>query len=84
MLLHMAGPETQEVVDALTPENDTYDKSLEALTSYFSVRKTVLFERNVFHQTKKKAGESVEQFFTRLRKLTTSCEYGDQTEGQNS
>ena len=26
MLLHMAGPETQEAFDALTPENDTYDR----------------------------------------------------------
>ena len=80
MLLHMAGPETQEVFDTLTPANDTYDKALEALTSHFSVKKNVPFERNVFHDTKQKAGESVEQFVTRLRKLTASCEYGDQTE----
>ena len=82
MLLHMAGPETQEVFDTLTPANDTYDKALEALTSHFSVKKNVPFERNVFHQTKQKAGESVKQFVTRLRKLTASCEYGDQTEDQ--
>jgi len=82
MLLHMAGPETQEVFDILTPENDTYDKALEAPTSHFSVKKNVPFEGNVFHQTKQKAGESVEQFFTRLRKLTASCDYGDQTEDQ--
>ena len=60
MLLHMAGPETQEVFDTLIPANDTYDKALEALTSHFSVKKNVPFERNVFHQTKQKAGESVE------------------------
>ena len=82
MLLHMAGPETQEVFDTLTPANDTYDKALEALTSHFSVKKNVPFERNVFHQTKQKAGESIEQFVTRVRKLTASCEYGDQTEDQ--
>ena len=82
MLLHMAGPETQEVLDTLAPENNTYDKTLEALTSHVSVKRNVPFERNVFHHTKQKAGESVEKFVTRLRKLTASCEYGDQTEDQ--
>ena len=60
MLLHMAGHQTQEVFDTLDPENDTYDKALEGLTLYFSVKKNVPFERNVFHQTKQQAGASVE------------------------
>ena len=82
MLLQMAGPETQEVFDTVTPENDTYDKALEALISHFLVKTSVPFERHVFHQTKQNAGQSVEHFVTRLRKLTASCEYGNQTEEQ--
>ena len=82
MLLHMTGPETREVFGTLIPENNTYDKALDAVTSHLSVKKNVRLERNVVHQTIQKEGESVEQFATRLRKITASCEYGEQTEDQ--
>ena len=83
MLLHMAGPETQEVFETHTPVDDTYDKALEVLNTHFAVKKNILFERNVFHQARQKQGESTEQFVTRLRKLASTCEYGDQTNDQS-
>ena len=82
MLLHMVGPETQEVFETLVPEDDTYEKALKALDEHFSVKKNVPFERSVFHQARQKSGESIEQFVTRLRKLAATCEYGDTTNEQ--
>ena len=82
MLLHMAGPETQEVFETLTQVDDTYDKALEVLNTHFAVKKNIAFERNVFHQARQKQGESTEQFVIRLRKLASTCEYGDQKNDQ--
>ena len=42
------------------------------------------FERSVFHSTMQHKGESIEQFVTRLIKLTLYCEYRDSTEKQIS
>ena len=42
MLLHMAGPETQEVFETLTPVDNTYDKALEVLNTHFAVKKKAL------------------------------------------
>ena len=76
MLLHMAGLETPEFFETLTPVDDTYDKALEVLNTHFAVKKNIPFERNVFHQARQKQGESTEQFVTSLRKLASTCEYG--------
>ena len=60
MLLHMVGPETREVFETLVPEDETYEKALEALDEHFSVKKNVPFERSVFHQARQKSSESIE------------------------
>ena len=82
MLLHMTGNETQEVFDTITPAGNTYDKTLEVLNTHFSVKKNIPVERSVFHQARQKQGESTEQFVTRLRKLASTCECGNQTNDQ--
>ena len=82
MLLHMVGPETQEVFETLVPEDNTYEKALKALDEHFSVKKNVPFERSVLQQARQKSGESIEQFVTTLRKLAATCEYGDTTNEQ--
>ena len=82
MFPHMAGPETQEVFDTLTPVDNRYDKALEVLNTHFAVKKNIPFERSVFHQARQKQGEPTEQFVTRLHKLASTREYGDQTNDQ--
>ena len=78
----MTGPETQEVFDTITPADNMYDKALEVLNTHFSVKKNIPVERSVFYQARQKQGESTEQFVSRLRKLASTCERGDQTNDQ--
>ena len=65
----------------------SWDQNLRKLTlepplmnTYFSVKKNIPYERSVFHNSKQDSNESIEQFVTRLRKLSMHCEYGNQLE----
>ena len=51
-LLHLIGPEAQEICETLSPVNESYKSALNALDQHFSVQKNVPFERSVFHQCK--------------------------------
>ena len=52
------------------------DKCLEALENYFKPTRNVVYERCVFNTCSQSSEESVQTYFTRLRKLAASCEYG--------
>ena len=82
MLLHIADPDTQNVFETLTDTGTEHQHALNKLDAHFSIKKNVPFERSVFHSTTQHKSESIEQFVTRLRKLTLYCEYGDSTEEQ--
>ena len=53
-LLHLIGPEVQEIFDTLTPASESYESTLNALDQHISVQKNIPFERNVFHQCKQR------------------------------
>lgn len=80
LLLHIAGPDVQELYDTLTVAAPTgtkteYDVALDALTQYFAPARNVAFERHVFRQASQSPGESVDDFCTRLKSLASSCEF---------
>ena len=81
-LLHLIGPEVQEIFDTLTPASESYESTLNALDQHFSVQKNIPFERSVFHQCKQRHGESLEQYVTRLRQLAATCDYGTAVDEQ--
>ena len=56
------------------------DKCLEALENYFKPARNVVYERYVFNTCVQESEESVQSYVTRLRKLATSCEYGELTD----
>ena len=78
MLLHLVESETQEIFDTLADTGDTFDTALTVLNNHFSVQKYVPYDRSKFHQAHQEQGESIEQFVTRLRKLSLFREYTDQ------
>ena len=83
LLLHLAGPATQDIYETLTVAADcTIADALTALDAYFIPRKNVPFERSVFHSARQDHGESIEQFTTRLRTLAATCEYGAEKDNQ--
>ena len=47
------------------------------LNEHFNVKKNIPYERSVFREAKQETDESLDQFITRLRKLTTYCKYGN-------
>ena len=69
MLLYQAGTETQEIFETLADTGDDYATAKTKLEDYFLPKKNVTYEIFQFRQAKQQAGESVEQFATRLRKL---------------
>ena len=80
--VRITGPDTQGVFETLTDTGTEYQHALNKLDAHFSIKKNAPFERSVLHSTTQRKSESIEQFVTRLRKLTLYCEYGDSTEDQ--
>lgn len=82
LLLHLAGPDVQEIFETLneTGDEDNYDRAVEKLTEYFQPKKNVAYERHLFRTEIQKESETVEQFSTRLKHLALTCEFGDMKE----
>ena len=85
MLLHLAGPDVQEIFTTLTATGDAtdYNRAVEALKAYFFLRQVnSAFARQTFHQISQKPGETVQQFATRLKKSTKDYDFGTDTDNQ--
>ena len=84
MLLHLAGPDVQEIFTTLTETGDAtnYASAVEALNAYFVPRVNSAFARQTFHRITQNPGETVQQFVTRLRKAAKDCDFGTDTNNQ--
>ena len=78
MLLHLAGPDVQEVFSNLTDtgEATNYSTAVTALNGYFLPKVNTAFARQKFHWLQQKEGETVSQFVTQLRKEGKDCNFG--------
>ncbi len=74
MLLYQA---TQDIFETLGETGTDHDTAKKKLVDYFSPKKNVDYEVFQFRQATQLAGETVEQFATRLRKLAVTCEFHD-------
>ena len=54
-----------------------YKTTLQILTDHFSPKKNRTFEIYKFRQAQQLDGESVDQFYTRLRQLASTCQFTD-------
>ena len=77
-LLHCVGPDVQQLFATLDNTGTTYDTALKALTNHFEPQKNVAFERHLFRQCVQHSGESVDEYYLRLRTLSATCAFGDQ------
>ena len=82
LLLYLAGPEVEKIFATLpeTGEDSDYEKAEEKLTAYFSPKKNTLYERYVFRQACQEQNETIDQFHTRLRHLSATCDFKDADE----
>ena len=84
MLLHLAGPDVQEIFTTLTATGDAtdYNRAVEALNAYFVTQVNSAFARQTFHQISQKPGETVQEFATRLKKAAKDCDFGTDADNQ--
>ena len=82
LLLHYAGEATNEIFDTLSnttagQDNDLFEKTVQALTNYFTPKQSREYEIYVFRQAKQENNESISAFHTWLRQLAVTCEFDD-------
>ena len=82
LLLHSAGPDVQDIFLTLTDtgERREYDVAVTALNNYFVPKANAALARLVCHGINPAAGETIQQFATRLKKAALDCAYGDETD----
>ena len=82
LLLHSAGADVQDIFLTLTETGDRreYDVAVTALNNYFVPKVNNALARQVFHGINPTAGETIQQFATRLKKAALDCAYGAETD----
>ena len=84
LLLHLAGPDVQDIFATLpdTGEVTDYKKAVDALNLYFIPKVDTTYARHCFRKLSQAPGETVRQFATRLRRSAKDCNYGEETDNQ--
>ena len=77
VLLHVAGPEVQDIFATLQETGEDYAAALAKLTAYFEPKKNVSFERHIFRSAVQMPDEPLDAFATRLRQLVQTCDHGE-------
>ena len=81
LLLHLAGPDVQDIFSTLPDTGDPkdYKKAVKALNAYFVLKVNTTYARHSFRQA---PGETTRQFATRFRRAAKDCDYGAETDNQ--
>ncbi|CAB4007481.1 PREDICTED: uncharacterized protein K02A2.6-like [Paramuricea clavata] len=82
LLLYQAGPRVREIFKQI-PETGTdtdYDIAKQKLKAYFDPQKNRRYEVYRFRQTTEEHNETSDQFHTRLRTISETCEFADVVE----
>ena len=79
VLLYTAGPEVAEIFKTLedTGEAKDFKKAVDALTKYFEPQKNRIYQTHLFRQATQSQEKTIDQFYTRLRRLAQHCEFQD-------
>ncbi len=82
LLLHFAEEEVSDILDILPEatadkDEDPLEKAIDALTDYFQPKQNLAYEEYQFRQAKQGNDEAFMVFYTRLRQLAVTCEFGD-------
>ena len=85
LLLHLAGPDVQDLYETLVAlegeeGKNAYDITVGRLNNYFAPKSSKTFERHLFRKIIQQAGETCDQFLTRLRQQAAKCEFVDKDE----
>ena len=77
--LYQAGARVREIFRQIPDNGDDkdYDKAVEKLNEYFEPQKHRLYEVYKFREARQDVSETLDQYYTRLRSLSTRCEFAD-------
>ena len=79
LLLYQAGPRVREIFRQIPdtgPDTD-YETAKQKLKAYFDAQKNRRYEVYRFRQATQIDSETLDQFHTRLRTMSATCEFGD-------
>ena len=84
LLLYQAGPRLREIFKQLvdTGNDDNYEVAKAKLKEYFDPQKNRRYEVYRFRQAMQKTDETLDEYHTRLRTMTATCEFNDEIEQQ--
>ena len=79
LLLFYAGEEVENIFNTLenTGNANDYDTAKTKLTEHFTPKKNPDYETILFRRTFQNAGEDIDTYVTRLRKIAVNCEFTD-------
>ena len=82
LMLHCAGMDVQDIFYTLPANGNAndYDKAIEALDTYFNPAVNVPYERHMFRRMSQEESETIDQFVTRLKQKSLSCDYGESSD----
>ncbi len=78
-LLSVMGRECYQVYENLpltADERKKTDTILEKLGNHFEPQRNTIYERYMYNSAMQEAHENIEQFYNRLRKLSSTCNFG--------
>ena len=86
-LLHLARPRVRDIFNNSIPAEvrggvKEYDKAMDSLSDHFKHRKNASMARQTFLAAKRSAGETINNFITRLQKLAEHCDYEAERDNQ--
>ena len=71
---------TFQNLDISTTDREDPEKSIEALENYFKPTRNEIYERYLFYNCDQAPQETVDQWVTKLRQLSKSCNFGTLTD----
>ena len=79
LLLRLGGKDLREIYKTLIEQVHTFDAVKQKPSVYFKPKKSVTYERYKFKDAKQERRESSVNYITRLKSLTTTCDFQDDT-----
>ncbi|XP_075157627.1 uncharacterized protein LOC142230892 [Haematobia irritans] len=81
ILLKSVGAETYAVLhslcDTVSPANKTFKELCEILSTHFTPPTIIFNERKKFHNAQMEEGETVSDWYARVKKMALNCKFGE-------
>ena len=77
MLITYMGPKTMHAYGRLKADDDTFDRIVGKLRSYYKPHANAFLKTSAFRRAKQNPGESIDRFVDRLEGLAEGCDFQD-------